>query len=119
MTFDFAALKAKTRQIVHDTMAIAATYHDPSLSQPQALRIRWHNKMGLHGDLGTDGYATLIDSVNRVIFDRDDLIANGLVIERGGVLTVTTSGYNNARLIIDSRDELSGPTEEIWLVAKE
>lgn len=118
MPFDFAALKAVVRKTVHSTLAIDATYKDDSLPQPRALRIRWHNKMSQHGDLGTDGYSTYIDSVNRVIFDRDELVALGIVIDRGGLLTVTTPGYDNAKLFIDSRDELAGPTEEIWLVAK-
>lgn len=118
MPVDFAALKAQTRRIVHDTLAIDAAYEDANLAGPIALRIRWHNKLLTNLESQDEGYSTFLTSVKRIIFDRDELAAKGVVIQRGGKLKITSPGFNNAVLAIDTRDTMAGPTEEIWMVGK-
>lgn len=118
MPFDFAKAKAQVRRIVHTTLAIDAEYMDDSLLAPQPLRIRWHNKLMQFGDLENAGYSTVIDGINRVIFDRDELLEKGVTISRGGRLKITAAGYDNAELAMDTKDELAGPTEEIWIAGK-
>lgn len=114
MAYDHAATKRLRAKTVHDTLAVCAEYYDDSMAGPQALRVRWHNKMALHGDINKDGYSQYIDSSDRVIFSLDELFIKGLVIVRGGVVKMDDGQV----LHIDSRDETAGPGEEIWLVGK-
>ena len=119
MAFDFAAAKARTRRIVHDTLAIAAEYDDADLVVPVPLRVRWHYKQTVVGDLETQGFPQSIDTINKVIFDRAELTVKGVTISRGGRLKITADGFGNAVLAIDTQDAMAGPTEEIWYVGRQ
>ena len=114
----FAAAKALARRTVHDTMSVAATYIDPSLAMAVPLRVRWHNKIVQGGDLENQGYTQVITSYDRVIFDRDEIEPLGIVVQRGGKVTITEPGYNGQLLLIDERDPLAGPLTEAWIVSK-
>lgn len=114
----FAAAKALARRTVHDTMSVAATYIDQALPMAVSLRVRWHNKIVQGGDLENQGYAQVITSYDRVIFDRDELAVFGTIIQRGGKVTITEPGYDNQLLLIDERDPLAGPLTEAWIVSK-
>lgn len=118
MAFDFAAAKQRLRRTVHKTLAIAATYESKYLVKPEPLRVRWHNKLTDLGDLDSQGYPTSIDTIDKVVFDRDDLIARGIKVAKGGIVTITADGFDGQRLVIDKRDPRCGPTEEIWHVSK-
>lgn len=118
MAFDFAALKASTRRIVHDTLATAALYDHASLAVSVGLRVRWHNKIARFGDIENVGYSEIIEGINRVIFDKAELDEKGVVLERGGQITLTAPEYNGAVLVLDTMEPEIGPVQQIWLVAK-
>lgn len=118
MAYDHAATRRLRAKVVHDTLAIAATYFDDSLAAPVELRVRWHNKQTLRGDLDSQGYSQFIDSIDRVVFSPSELIEKGIEVVRGALVTITALGFDNAKLHIDTRDETAGPGEEIWLVGK-
>ena len=118
MAYDHAATRRLRAKVVHDTLALAATYFDDSLAAPVVLRVRWHNKQALRGDLDNQGYSQYIDSIDRVVFDPSEMAEKGIEVVRGAVVTITALGFNDAKLHIDTRDEAAGPGEEIWLVGK-
>jgi len=118
MGFDFAAAKMRVRKLVHATLSISALYESKHLAAPEPLQIRWHNKLTDNGDMESQGYPVSIDTIDKVVFDRVDLEQRGIVISKGGLLTITAKGFNGQRLHIDMRDPTCGPTEEIWRVSK-
>ena len=116
MPFDLAEIKAKARQIVHQTFGITAEYwyKDPAAITP--LRVRWHSKLTAVGDLSGDGFPVTLDTIDRVIFNMDELAEKGVKIARGGKLKITAKNYGGQVLIIDSQHPTRGPAEEIWQV---
>lgn len=116
MPFDFAAVKARARRIVHDTFGITAEYTYNDADVPVPLRVRWHNKMAAVGDLNGDGYAMTLESIDRVIFNTDELAEKNLMIQRGGRIKITAPQFGGQILTIDTREKASGPAEEIWQV---
>lgn len=119
MAFEFAAAKRLLRRAVHTTFGIDATYEDPHLAAPAPLRIRWHNKLAVYGDIENTGYPSTIESIDKVVFDRDDLLARGIEIRRGGIIKIIADGFEGQSLIADTRDPRCGPIEEIWMVGKQ
>lgn len=118
MGFDFAAAKAQVRRTVHDTLSVDAEYADGGVVAPVALRVRWHNKLTTVGDPINEGYPVSIDTIDKVIFDMDELTAKNVKISRGGRLKITAKNFGGQILAIDTRDPKCGPTEEVWLVGK-
>jgi hypothetical protein len=117
MPFDFAALKAQARRAVHDTLAVDAVYEDAHLPEPVGLRVRWHNKISRFGDIENIGYSEIIEGINRVIFDREELNEKGIMLRRGGRVTLTAPQYEGAVLVLDSQEPHSGPINLTWLVS--
>ncbi len=116
--FDFAALKATTRRIVHDTLSMDALYYDKSLAAPVALRVRWHYKQAPVGDIENEGYPMYLDLVEKVIFDKEELALKGVTVVRGGRVQVTSPGFEGY-LAVDTQDgENVGPVVEAWRVGK-
>lgn len=118
MPFDFAELKARVRRTVHATFGITAEYWLNDADVPVPLRVRWHNKLTVVGDPNGDGFPVSLDTIDRVIFDMDELTEKTVTISRGGRLKITAKNYGGQVLTIDSREPKCGPTEEIWLVGK-
>lgn len=116
MPFDFAALKARTRQIVHDTLAVEGEYTHPTKVGAVTLRVRWHNKLVRTGELLDTGYAEVLEGVDRVIFNRPELHEKSVVLTRGGQVRLTDPRFNGAVLVLDSQQPIVGPVEEIWMI---
>lgn len=116
MSFDFAELKAQTRQALHDAMAVSALYLDDDLVMPAELTVRWHNKIDRFGDIENVGYSELVEGINRVIFNIPQLTELGIALQAGGELTITAPGFDDAVLVLTAKEPKVGPIEEIWLV---
>lgn len=119
MAYDHAAMKARTRRAVHSTFAIDMLYVHRSLAAPTPLRVRYHTKQDVLGDLQNEGYPMSIDGIERVIFDIEELTLNGVVIERGAKLNIVDKSWPAGTLIIETKEKSEGPVEEIWRVVKE
>jgi hypothetical protein len=115
MPFDFAAIKAQARRIVHGTFGVPAEYSYDG-GDPVSLRVRWHTKMTAVGDMNGDGYAMTLDGIERLIFNADELAEKNLTIQRGGLVKLTAPQFGGHTLVIDTRENYSGPAEEIWHV---
>lgn len=109
MAFDFAALKAKTRRVVHDTLGVEAFYQDDSMSAPRPIRARWHNKVDRFGDLMDQGYAEVVQGVDRIVlFPRDYPTINFV---RGGVVTFPAYQRSFRLEVLEPKD---GPDQAVW-----
>lgn len=116
MPFDFAELKSQVRQVLHENLAVPARYFDDALGMPVDLRIRWHTKIDRFGDIENLGYSEVVEGINRVIFNRTELVEKGVVLRSGGSVTIVADGYDDVELILATREPYDGPVEEVWLV---
>lgn len=111
--FDWQSVKALTRRVVHNTFGGDAVYFD-SIQPETGLSVRWHNKIQVAGDLEGQGYAETIEGVERVVFDREELAAKGVVLRNNGVVRMA----DGTVLILAVQEPIVGPIEVIWQVAR-
>lgn len=115
--FDFQGAKKAARRIVHDTLSGLSTYTAPQSSVSTALYVRWHHKIDRFGDPESAGYAEVIEGVERIIFDREELAAKGIVVGRNGIVTMDEDGVS-VKLRLETQEPVEGPIEEIWNVVR-
>lgn len=130
MGFDWAATKKAVRRTVHNTFGVTAFYQDDSYDTPQEVKARWHSKIDRFGDLEGQGYAELIQGIDRIIVAAED--ARRLNFVRGGTITFNGfgaglgvglgaplggDGIADPTFELDTREPSNGPYEEIWLVS--
>lgn len=114
MVFDFAVLKQLCRQQLHDTLAVAASYSHPSLISPVDVGVRWSDGIKQFGDLQAgDGYAEITEGIQRLVFDRGELAAKGLVLARGGIVQIP---QYQITITLELRQPYDGPVNEVWQV---
>jgi len=118
MPSNFAAIKAKARRDIHNGLSIAAEHRAVSSGLTTELAVRWHSKQILLGDLQDTGYANFIEGVERIIFDRDELLLKTVILREGDVVTITAEGYDNVQLVLKTREPVRGPIEVVWEVAR-
>lgn len=111
----FAQLKQELRRAVHDGFAVAATYQDSSMLNPVSLRARWHTRGARpFGDLG-DGYAEVIENVDRVVFDTEELATKKITPCKGAAVSFLDYGIC---VKLNTRDDKTGPVVEAWTVTR-
>ena len=119
MAFSFAKAKSLVRRTVHKTFGVPAFYKDSSLSEPVAISARWHNKIERMGDLDNQGYAEIIQGIDRVLFDATE--ARTVGVKRLGEVSfpelVATPTSAIPTFILNTRETETGPDREIWLVS--
>lgn len=122
---DLASWKAMAREAAHEVFAVPSLYQDAARAEaglgPVELMVRWHGKMLMAGPDGMSGYASTMDTAERVVFERGELERKGVDPIRGG--TVTLPGYitRNGPLafVLDTREPYDGPTNLVWNVARD
>lgn len=116
MVGNFAALKLMTRQTVHNVLAVSAFYRATPGSTEIACTARHHTKGQIVGDLDASGYATMIENINRIVFNVPEVTSLALDLRQGGVVRFPDYGLS---FRLDTRDDpASGPVETIWNVVK-
>jgi hypothetical protein len=114
----WADIKAQARRTVHETFSREATYVGPcSTDDPVALRVRWHPAGSRVGELGSDGYAVMMVTEDRVVFDLEQIATLGVTPERLAVVTITDETPQIV-LTLDSQFETSGPVADVWRVTR-
>jgi hypothetical protein len=111
MEFDFASEVAHARRVVHDTLGLPATYQDASMDTPEPVRVRWHNKLKLQGDLLEIGYAQVLEGIDRIILVPSD--TPDILFKQGGVVFITPYALG---FTLDHMEPESGPLEQVWRV---
>lgn len=117
MSFSLAELKRDARRALHDTLAVDATYSDPALAEPVAIKVRYHSKIVRTGDMESGGYAEIIAGIDRLVFDRAALADLGVILVRRG--RVIIADYDDATFILADRDPSDGPHTVIWTVTRD
>lgn len=124
----FIALKAEVRQVVHDTLAASAsltstdgtvytTWIDPVSLVEKPITVRWHNRIARFGDMNDSGYSEVLEGVDRIILNTLQLDALGITPSHGWVVTPTNPLYQGASLTLNSMEPITGPVEQVWVVA--
>lgn len=124
MVPSWSSLKAMSRRAVHDTFKVQATYQDQFLESPVPVYVRWHNRIGVIGQETSQGYAEVIEGIDRIIFSREELEETHLISGTGkpvkpmknGVVTLVDPLFNNAKLVLDTKQPDVGPIDEVWNV---
>jgi len=112
---DWFALRTQARRDIFRAFTVKATYGDSVADPPVELAVNWHSRFGLPvGDLAGSDYAGVLESIDRLVFDRAELTEKGLTLRRGGKVSLTDYGYS---FTLDVREPTSGPVREIWTVA--
>ena len=106
------------RRDLHDTFAITASYQDSTLLEPVDVNIRWHSRYETFGNLSEQGYAEIVDNVDRIVFDIDELVTLELTPRVGGLVTITEDGWGDAVLVLRLSDPRIGPVENVWQVGR-
>ena len=120
MTFDWAATKAAGRRAVHATFAVAVVHTPKGTTTPSvpalgnSLTARLHNRVTVQADGISGGYAQIIEGVTKVVFNREEIAAQGIAPGKGDKVTFTEYGIT---VILDTRDTPNGPIDDIWNVS--
>lgn len=109
-----AEIKAKARRALHGALSVQATWTSNLTGESKPLTVRWHSKQALRGELSNDGYAQILDSQDRLIFNKEELEELQVTLSRGDKILMPPL-YENAELMVEEREETIGPIEEIWL----
>lgn len=119
MAFNFALAKAKARRAVHSALSVHARYESYSPDVPAVeLSVRWHNKIAVMGDLESGGYASVIEGIERIIFDRTELKKKGVHLDEGDRVYITAEGFDDVCLTLKTQEPIVGPVEVIWQIAR-
>lgn len=111
----FAQLKRQLRRVVHDKMAVDATYQTPSMFAAVSLSVRFHTRRAApFGDIG-DGFAQVIENTDRIVFDTEELAVKGIKPCRGAQVRLIEYGIC---VTLETRDPTTGPIEEIWMFSR-
>lgn len=112
-TFNFAALKAETRRVVHDILGVDATYQDNTMNAPVSIKARLKAKNDLIGDLGDQGYAQVLEAVDRIVLIPSDYPT--VTFRQGGEVVFTDYGIT---VILEAMEPKTGPLTDTWRVSR-
>lgn len=66
---DWRSQKQEAQLAVHRQFAVCATYTPPGVgASPVSVHVRHHTRIAQFGDLDREGFAQVIEDVNRMIF---------------------------------------------------
>lgn len=114
----FAQIKYDARRAVHDALKVDAVYTGPDGITSVTLGVRWHNKINRHGDIEAQGYAEIIEGIDRIIFDLEELAAKSVTLRREGTVTMPEI-MGGATFSLDAQEPDAGPMLRIWLVTRD
>lgn len=116
---NFAERVAAMRRGVQQHLGDDATYSHPDTPGATVLRVRWHTRIAVGGDLGDAGYTEFLDGVNRVHFNREELDQKGIILATGGELRFE-EGHPLAGvvLILHEQEQITGPVLQTWTASK-
>jgi hypothetical protein len=111
---DWADHKALARRTVHDTFAVEAFYEDDTTAQPVGLKVRYHNRLDRSGIGGSDGFAAVLEGIDRLVFDREELARKGVTLQAGAKVSFPKYGV---AFNLETMDPKEGPVTVIWTVS--
>lgn len=117
--FDWASLKASVRRTVDETFGVQAFYSDASVNPPIEFRARPHTKTSkpFGGLVDGDGYADVIEGVDRIVCIPVALSGATMTLTRGGEVTFPTV-FPDVTFVLDYKLPIDGPLEQTWQVTR-
>ena len=113
MAAGFALYKTMARQAVHDMLAVPCVYLDRQGGiLADGLTVRHHTRIATIAP-GVDDYAGIIEGINRLVFDRTQLV--GITLVRGNLIQIPDYGIT---LELDQREPDDGPVNAYWSVVE-
>jgi len=83
-------IRQDARLAVHSEFGRPASYLSLTVGAvPVPCTVRYHTRTVRQGDLDREGYAQVVEDINRVIFLRSEVVG-----ERGGVVTIKGRDYS-------------------------
>lgn len=119
MAFDFADAKVLVRRTVQKTFGVTAFYRAPdSVDAPIEMRARWHNQISKpYGGLQDgDGYAQIIEGIDRIVCIPEDVFGAQVTLARNGEFTFPS--IPDTTFVLELREPATGPLEELWSVTR-
>jgi hypothetical protein len=104
------------RRDLHVAFAVSATYEDDSVVVPTPITVRWHNKSTRIGDIQGGDYAEVLETIDRLLFDSEEIATAAITLKRGGIVTLTEFG--NTKFELDVREPADGPIKIVWTVTR-
>ena len=114
---NLAEIKARARKAVHAAFSVSASHRAYGSDVATAIQVRWHNKLVLQGNGTSEGYADVIEGIDRMVFDIDELATKGIALERGDTVTMGPE-YHGVVLVLEEMEPITGPVEQKWWVAR-
>lgn len=115
MAYDRAQSLALARKTVHKTLGIPALYTDPTGFVRKTVRVRWHSRLALQGNIIDAGYTEFLEGVKRVIFNAVELREQNITLKKNGTLTIRPIGLEkDVVLTLDTLEPSEGPENIIW-----
>ena len=118
---DFTAYRLLARRSVHNTLAAPADYRDGLRKGAVTLHVRHRFRTDLTGQMQNQGGAEQFDTVDRLVFDREELDSLKVTLRPNG--RVTFGNFLGAGKPVTFRldDSLppDGPLAVVWTVALE
>lgn len=113
MSFNFSELKAQVRRVTQDVLGVPALYQDNTMNAPASITARLKVKVDEIGDLSDQGYAVIVQSLDRIVLIPSDY--PDLTFKEGGVVTFTDY---NLSYRLGAMEPQNGPLTNHWRVSK-
>lgn len=95
------------RLAVHREFGVPASYLAPTDgAEPAACTVRFHTRVARFGDLDREGYAQVVEDVNRVIFLNAEVTT-----ARRGVVTINSRDY-----VLETQEPSDDGLTSVWNV---
>jgi hypothetical protein len=112
---DWYSLRTQARQEIFAQFSVRGVYSDQAVAGGVPISVNWHSRYGLPvGDIAGGDYSGVLETIDRLIFSRAELDANGLTLRRGGKVELVDYQYT---FTLDVREPNAGPVRETWTVA--
>lgn len=116
--FDWTSAKTRVRKAVHDTFRVPVQLE--AVAAPGTLvdlHVRWHDKLTMVGNIVEAGYADVLEGIDRIIFEREELVEKGVLLRRGDEVRFGPA-FQGTVLILDTSEPSDGPVNVIWKVTR-
>ncbi len=110
----WAEAKRQARRTVHAQFAVSALYSDPETTDAP-VTCRYHSKLVTHGELGSEGFAEVLENVTRLVFNETELATLALTLHAGAVVVLTD--YDLAFTLAEFVPK-DGPEDIVWNVTR-
>lgn len=106
---------------VHSAFAVPVTLYRKAAPREAVilqypLTARLHNRVAVNSDPLNGGYASIVEGVTRAIFNRQELEANGIALQKDDIISFDAP--YNVRVRLATKDPANGPVVEKWSVEK-